>query len=92
MSGSLPEPTPPASFRDERATPVVLEFLEDTRVGRVPGLALMGVVEEESDLEELELWPEDVNLVPYVGRGPQTMSLVYGMKSSNPFIPPAREG
>ena len=42
-------------FRDTRATPAVLEFLRDTRVGRMPGLALLGVQEEESELEEIEL-------------------------------------
>ena len=42
-------------FRDARATPAVLEFLSDTRVGRMPGLALFGVQEEESGLEEIEL-------------------------------------
>ena len=52
-------------FRDERATPAFLEFLEDTKVGRMPGLALMGVVEVggvevESDLEEIVLRPEEV--------------------------------
>ena len=31
-----------------------MEFLEDTRVGRMPGL---GVVEEESELDEIEFWP-----------------------------------
>ena len=46
-------------FRDKRATPALLEFLGDTRVGRIPGLALFGVVEEESDLEEIVLWAEE---------------------------------
>ena len=46
-------------FRDERATPALLEFLEGTRVGRMPGLALMGVMEEESDLEDIVLWPAE---------------------------------
>ena len=46
-------------FRDERASPALLEFLEDTRVGRMPGLALMGVLEEESELEEIVLWPAE---------------------------------
>ena len=44
-------------FRDERATLALLELLEDTRAGRMPGLVLMGVVEEESGLDEIELWP-----------------------------------
>ena len=43
-------------FRDERATPAVLEFLEKTRVGKMPGLALRGVEEEESDLGEIGMW------------------------------------
>ena len=46
-------------FRDARTTPAVLEFLEDTRVRKMPGLALFGVQEEEPDLEEIVLWSED---------------------------------
>ena len=46
-------------FRGVRATPAVLEFLGDTRVGGMPGLALFGVQEEEPDLEEVVLWSED---------------------------------
>ena len=46
-------------FRDERATPALLDSLEDTRVGRMPRLALMGKVGEESDLEEIVLWPAE---------------------------------
>ena len=42
-------------FQDERATPALLEFLEDTRVGRMPGLALLRVVEEEAELDKIEL-------------------------------------
>ena len=42
-------------FRDARATPVVLEFLSSTRVGKMPGLPLLGVQEEGSDLEVVEL-------------------------------------
>ena len=45
-------------FRGARATPVVLELLEDTRVWKMPGLALFGV-QEESDPEEIVLWSED---------------------------------
>lgn len=44
-------------FQDERAIPAILEFLESTRVGRMPGLALFGAVEDESDLEEINLEP-----------------------------------
>ena len=43
-------------FRDEQAAPALLEFLEDTRVGQMFGLALLGVTEEES-LEDIVLWP-----------------------------------
>ena len=46
-------------FRDERATPALLEFLEDTMVGRMLGLAILGVAEEEEDLGEIDLWPEE---------------------------------
>ena len=35
-----------------------MEFLENTRVGRIPGLAIFGAVEEESDLEEIGLWAD----------------------------------
>ena len=47
-------------FRDERATPALLEFLEDTRVGRMPGLALFhadGPRVDEENLEEVEIRP-----------------------------------
>ena len=60
MGKSLSGRTPgPLRFRDERATPALLEFLEDIRVVTIPGLALWGVVEEgeESELGEIELWP-----------------------------------
>ena len=46
-------------FGDERATPALLEFLEDTRVGRVPDLALFGAMGEESGLEEIELGADE---------------------------------
>ena len=52
-------PLRPTPLRDERATPALLEFLADTRVGRMPGLALFGVEEDESDLEEIALWAEE---------------------------------
>ena len=49
-------------FRDVRATPAVLEFLEDTRVGRMPGRVLLAGwpdVDEE-EMEGVELWaPEE---------------------------------
>ena len=54
--GSRRAPSVRLLFRDERATQAVLEFLEKTRVGKMPGLALMGMEEEESDLEEIEMW------------------------------------
>ena len=46
-------------FRDIQVTPAVLEFLEDTKAGKMPSLALFGVQEEESDLEEIVLSSED---------------------------------
>ena len=48
-------------FGDVRATPAVLEFLEDTRVGCMPSQILLvgGRLEDEDDLEALELWPQE---------------------------------
>ena len=45
-------------FREPRATEAVLDFLRDTRVGRLPGLACFGVMEDETG-RDLELWAED---------------------------------
>ena len=45
-------------FRDPRATPAVLDFLRDTKVGRMPGLELYGVREDELG-KEVELWAEE---------------------------------
>ena len=45
-------------FGDERATPALLEFLGDTRVGQMPGLALFGAERVEERLDEVELWPQ----------------------------------
>ena len=44
-------------FRDTCTGPTVavLYFLRDTRVGRMPGLAMYGFQGEESDLEEIDL-------------------------------------
>ena len=45
-------------FGDTRATAEVLEFLEDARVGRMPGQTMLagGPDVEEEDMEEIELW------------------------------------
>ena len=45
-------------FRDPRAIPAVLDFLRDTRVGRMPGLEVHGIQEDELG-REVELWAED---------------------------------
>ena len=45
-------------FRDPRATPAVLDFLLDTRVGKMPGLELYGVREDELG-REMELWADE---------------------------------
>ena len=42
-------------FQDERAIPAFLDFLRDTKVGRMPGLAHFGV-EVEEKLEVIEVW------------------------------------
>ena len=39
------------------ATEAVLDFLRDTRVGRLPGLACFGIMEDETG-GEVELWAE----------------------------------
>ena len=48
-------------FRDPRATPALLDFLRDTRVGRMLGLALYGVMKEDLG-REVELWAEEESL------------------------------
>ena len=45
-------------FQDPRATPAVLDFLRDTRVGKMPGLEIYGIQEDELG-REVELWAED---------------------------------
>ena len=45
-------------FQDPRETPVVLDFLRSTRVGRMPGLEIHGIQEDELGWE-VELWAED---------------------------------
>ena len=45
-------------FRDPRATPAVLDFLRDTRVGKMPGLELHGVREDELG-RDMELWADE---------------------------------
>ena len=45
-------------FQDPRATPAVLDFLRDTKVGKMPGLELHGIQEDELG-REVELWAED---------------------------------
>ena len=47
-------------FRDARATPALLEFLEGTKVGQMPEMILLtgGLVEDEDELEEIELGPQ----------------------------------
>ena len=45
-------------FQDERATPAVLTFLRETKVGRVVILAPLLEAEEWGELEEMALRPE----------------------------------
>ena len=47
-------------FQDPRATPAVLDFLRDTRVGKMPGLELHGVQRDELG-QEIEMRAEDDN-------------------------------
>ena len=54
----IPEsPFSPPPLPGRVSDPALLEFLEDTRVGTMPGLALLGVEEEGAGLDEIELWP-----------------------------------
>ena len=46
----------PPPVQGRASDPGGLGVLENTRVGKMPGLALLGVEEEESDLEEIEMW------------------------------------
>lgn len=46
------------SFRDEQATPALLESLDGMRAGRMPGLALSRFEEDEEGLDEFVLWPQ----------------------------------
>ena len=49
-------------FGNTRATAAVLEFLEDTRTGRMLGQVMLagGPDVEEEDMEEIDLWaPEE---------------------------------
>ena len=57
-------------FNDTLATPAVLQFLEDTRVGKMPGRVLMagGPDSEEDDLKESSLWAQEE------GEGPEFSS------------------
>ena len=45
-------------FQDPRAIPAVLEFLRKTRVGKMPGLEIHGIQEDELG-QDIELWAED---------------------------------
>ena len=53
-------------FRDARATPAILEFLEDTKVGRMPSRVLLagGPDVKEGEMEEVVLWAPEVEEGP----------------------------
>ena len=49
-------------FNDPRAIPAVLEFLEDTKVGKMPSQVLLGggvEMEKGEDFKDIELWAEE---------------------------------
>ena len=54
-SGGHRAPSVRRLFNDPQATEAVLDFLRGTRVGRLPGLATFGVMEDEAGAD-LELW------------------------------------
>ena len=45
-------------FHDARAIPAVLDFLRKTKVGKMPGLEVHGIQEEELG-QDMELWADD---------------------------------
>ena len=45
-------------FYDTRATPAVLDFLRKTKVGKMPGLEVYGIQEEELG-QDMKLWADD---------------------------------
>ena len=53
-----PGPSVRGLFQDPRAIPAVLDFLRDTRVGKMPGLEIYGIQEDRLG-REVELWAED---------------------------------
>ena len=59
-------------FRDARATPAVLDFLEDTRVGKMPSRVLLagGPDVEEEGMEEVALWAPEAEEGPGLGPPP----------------------
>lgn len=59
--GSPRAPSVRLLFRDARVTPALLEFLEDIRVGRIPGRVLLegGPDLNEDEIEEVELWARE---------------------------------
>ena len=58
LQGGPRAPSVRLLFGDVRATPAVLEFLEDTRVGRMPGRILLagGLEVDEEKMDEVVLW------------------------------------
>ena len=44
-------------FYDARATPAVLDFLRKTKVGKMPGLEVYGIQEEELG-QDMDLWAD----------------------------------
>ena len=63
-------PTVRLLFQDERATPAVLSFLRDTKVGRITSREVPAGVEWEELDEGIELWPaEDVGRDEEGGEG-----------------------
>ena len=59
-SGSYRAPSVRRPFNEPQATEAVLDFLRTTRVGRLPGLVMFGIMEEESGTG-LELWADSEN-------------------------------
>ena len=82
--GSPRAPSVRLLFRDTRATPA-LEFLEDTRVGRMPDRVLLagGPYLGEGEMEEVELWAPEEEEATGIGGS----RVVRRMGLAHPLIP-----
>ena len=91
--GALGAPSVCLLFRGARATPALLGLLEDTRVGRMPGQILFagGDVEDERELKEIEMWPQEAEEAESKEESenedrPVLPSIMYSLSFVFPFV------